>query len=334
MKKTAPLSTPTSSSSRARVVGRDLARRARGSAPGARPRRSGPRRRRARARSCVTRPAPPRRPARRRSRAPRRPRRRARRAASLRGRSAGSSRRRTRPGSSSSGRRAGRPGATRVRSGPGSSERMRHAPQRTSPSSSTGLRSSQRRSCSRTACTPPPRSTRFEPTGESSSSASAGGSVRALLERAQDVLRARPDGCCSSSGRISSRISPRTVSGSTSRRGTRSSRSRQYASVSSRQSGSSGRTTPSSRRGLMPLRLPARHEAVEDRLDLVVGRVAGRAQPVGRAGRSGSRAARPRSRRARRSRRPRRRAPRAQKRASSSDSSPRRQWFTCSAETR
>ena len=42
---------------------------------------------------------------------------------------------------------------------------MRHPPQTTGRSRSRGPDSSQSRSCSRTACTPPPRSTRFEPTG-------------------------------------------------------------------------------------------------------------------------------------------------------------------------
>ena len=70
--------------------------------------------------------------------------------------------------------------------------------------------------------------------------------------------------------------------------------SRQYASVSSRQTASSGRTTPSARRGADPARRAARDDAVEDRLDLVRGGVAGRAQPAaGRRRRSAGRAARP-----------------------------------------
>ena len=60
----------------------------------------------------------------------------------------------------------------------------------------------------------------------------------------------------SSSGRISSRISPRAVSGFDESSRNASPRSRQNASVSSRQSGSSGRTTPSSRRGLIPFVVP------------------------------------------------------------------------------
>ena len=130
---------------------------------------------------------------------------------------------------------------------PGSSDRMRQPPQSTSPRSSTGPRSSQSRSCSRTAWTPPPRSIRREAAGESSSSASAGGIVRRvsserrmfsraagwmLLEQRQDLAADQP---ARRAGvrRVDAEATPR---------------SRQNASVSSRQSGSSGRTTPSSRR--------------------------------------------------------------------------------------
>src|SRR5207302_3767594 len=52
---------------------------------------------------------------------------------------------------------------------PASSDSIVHGPQRTGPSSSTGASSSQRRSYSRTASTPPPRSRRFEPTRDSRS---------------------------------------------------------------------------------------------------------------------------------------------------------------------
>jgi hypothetical protein len=60
----------------------------------------------------------------------------------------------------------------------------------------------------------------------------------------------------SRSGRISSRMRPRFVSRF--ERSTRKARStaRQYASVSSRQTSSSGRTTPSSRRGLIAFVVP------------------------------------------------------------------------------
>ena len=210
---------------------------------------------------------------------------------------------------------------------------MRHGPQRTSPSSATGERSSQRRSYSRTACTPPPRSTRFEPTGDASSSASAGGSV-SRSSSARRRFSSAAGWMRRSSGRISSRIRPRTVS-----RFDESSRNgeavvaRSSARVSSRQTQSSGRTTPSSRFALMPFGVAARHEPVEDRLDLV-GRACGRWRGGGpsrsRSGsaRSSSSVVPPRAvddLGAERSR---------QKRASSSDSSPRRPWFTCSAETR
>ena len=146
------------------------------------------------------------------------------------------------------------------------------------------------------------------PTGDASSSASAGGSVsrrssaRRMFASAAGWRRRR-------SGRISSRIRPRFVSallesiaerqpcglGSTS-------------TVSSRQTASSGRTTPSARRGADPGRAAARDEPVEDRLDLVRGRVPGRAQPVGGRPSSAARGARPRSGPRRRARRPRRRA--------------------------
>ena len=113
----------------------------------------------------------------------------------------------------------------------------------------------------------------------SSSSASAGGIVRRVsserrrFSRAAGWIRSR-------SGRISFRISPLVVSGLDESTRNSTPRSRQNASVSSRQSGSSGRTTPSSRRALIPFVVPARHEAVEDRLDLVARRVPRGAQPV------------------------------------------------------
>ena len=58
------------------------------------------------------------------------------------------------------------------------------------------------------------------------------------------------------SGRISSRTRPRFVPAFDESTRNASPWSRQYASVSSRQTVSSGRTTPSSRRGLMPFVLP------------------------------------------------------------------------------
>ena len=65
---------------------------------------------------------------------------------------------------------------------------MRHSPQRISPSSSTGPCSSQRRSYSRTAWTPPPRSTRFEPAGEREQLGERRRQRLARVERAEDVL--------------------------------------------------------------------------------------------------------------------------------------------------
>ena len=154
------------------------------------------------------------------------------------------------------------------------------------------------------------------------------------LERAQDVLARGRDGsarAAAGSRRGSGRASCPAFDESTRNA---SPRSRQKASVSSRQSGSSGRTTPSSRRGLIPFVFPLVDEPVEDRLDLVARGVAGRAQPVRALARSGASrsSASPTPARVERAR-PRRRAPRAQKRASSSDSAPRRPWSTCSAET-
>ena len=81
---------------------------------------------------------------------------------------------------------------------------------------------------------------------------------------------------------------------------------------------------------LDPAGLAARHQTVDDGLDLVGGRVAGGAQPVGRErvaelaqlglrrGGGASTTSAPRM---------------AQNLASSSDSAPRSPWFTCSAET-
>ena len=93
--------------------------------------------------------------------------------------------------------------------------------------------------------------------------------------------RARPDGFARAAARSRGESGRAWCRRSTSRRGSSTPRSRQKASVSSRQSGSSGRTTPSSRRGLIPVVVPARREPVEDRLDLVARRVAGGAQRAG-----------------------------------------------------
>src|SRR6266542_4922411 len=68
---------------------------------------------------------------------------------------------------------------------PFSSAEMRHGPQRTSPSSLRGVRSIQMVSYSRTAVRPPPRSTRAEPTGASSSAERSGGAVSSCARRAR-----------------------------------------------------------------------------------------------------------------------------------------------------
>ena len=86
--------------------------------------------------------------------------------------------------------------------------------------------------------------------------------------------------------------------------------SRQYASVSSRQTAAADGRRRRSRRGAIPVALPRDDEPVEDRLDLVGGGVPGRAQAVARNGvalLAQLRLGQPARRRARR---PRRRAPR------------------------
>ena len=176
---------------------------------------------------------------------------------------------------------------------PSSGEVMRHAPQRTSPSRSTGPRSSHRRSYSRTACTPPPRSTRFEPAGDASSSASAGGSVALRVEGAQDVLvgggmelpEQRQDLVADQAalrvrvGRVDAELEPLA------------------AAVRL------GLVPPDGQQrmddAVLPPRLDpgggaARGEPVDDRLDLVRGGVAGRAQDGRARASSAGRAARPR----------------------------------------
>ena len=85
---------------------------------------------------------------------------------------------------------------------------------------------------------------------------------------------------------------------------------------------------------LDPLRVAARDEPVEDRLDLVARGVPGRAEAARAPARSGGRAARPPSARRRRRARPRRRAPRRRSARRASDSAPRRPWSTWSAEAR
>jgi hypothetical protein len=101
----------------------------------------------------------------------------------------------------------------------------------------------------------------------------------ARVERAEEVL-VRSRWRRRSSGRISSRIRPRFVSRLVeSVRNARPRRGR-YASVSSRQSGRERMDDTVVVAGLDPGRRPARDEAVEDRLDLVRGGVAGRTELV------------------------------------------------------
>jgi hypothetical protein len=135
---------------------------------------------------------------------------------------------------------------------PGSFEAMRHSPQRTSPSSETGVVSSQTRSYSRTAVRPAPRSSRRDPAVDASNSSSAEGSPAASRSRLRSAA-----GCSSRRrGRISFLISPRFVSLLDSSFRNSSPSTRQYSSVSARQTVRSGRTTPSSRRGLIPFATP------------------------------------------------------------------------------
>ena len=209
------------------------------------------------------------------SQAPRRPRGRRRRRRPRRQRPGLAPPRRLRPRrdpAPSSGDPRGRPGSAYARRGPAGRSRGARGRAR-SPSS----RSS---SYSRTARMPSPRSADFVPAVEARRSTSVRSSARgtgALVER-QEVL-VRPGCRRRRSGRISSRTRPRFVPAfdeSTER----SPWSRQYASVSSRQTVSSGRTTPSSRRGLMPFVLPDDTSRYRNRLDLVGGGVPGRAQAM------------------------------------------------------
>ena len=101
--------------------------------------------------------------------------------------------------------------------------------------------------------------------------------------------------------------------------------------VSSRQSGEQRPHDAVLAAGLDPLGVPARHEAVEDRLDLVARGMPGRAQRLGALGVADAPQLRPRSRPRLPTRRPRRRAPRHRTAHRPSDSSPRSPWLTCSA---
>ena len=165
-----------------------------------------------------------------------------------RARSAGSWRRRTRPGPSCCGPRAGRRDASRARAGPAASDSIVQ-----SPHSHVARRARPGRARARAARTraPPARRRRGRRASSrpcaASSSASAGADARQLVGEPEQVLGARPGGAAraaAGSRRGSGRAS---CPGSSSRRGTRAARPRQYASVSSPQTASSGRTTPSAR---------------------------------------------------------------------------------------
>ncbi len=133
---------------------------------------------------------------------------------------------------------------------------MRHGPQRTLPSSATGVSSSQTRSYSRTAVRPPPRSTRLEPARAARSSSSFEGRCSARRRRFCSAA-----GCSRrSSGRISPRTRPRFVLG---------------FELSLR-----GAHDAVLALDLDRPRRAARDEAVEHRLDLVGGGVARRAETV------------------------------------------------------
>src|SRR5256714_2016108 len=93
---------------------------------------------------------------------------------------------------------------------PGSSDSIVHRPQRTWPSSETGVDSIQSWSYSRTRTRPLPRSSRLEPAAESRSSASGGG-IRRLSARRERVPPAS-GGRRRRSGRDSSPSRPRLVS--------------------------------------------------------------------------------------------------------------------------
>ena len=154
------------------------------------------------------------------------------------------------------------------------------APHSTSPRARPGRCSSQSRSCSRTACTPPPRSTRLEPPARRAARrapAAASGAPRARA----GCSRARRDGCARAAAGSRRRIRPRTVSAFD-----ESVRQLEPALAAERL----GLLAPDAEQRphdavlaahLDPLRAAARREPVEDRLDLVGQRVAGRAQRVG-----------------------------------------------------
>ena len=220
---------------------------------------------------------------------------------------------------------------------PGSSDSIVQAPQRTAPESATGPCSSHTWSYSRTAWRPAPRSIRCDPSREASNDNRAfsmrlrepslgagaqqirvGGGVQAAEQR-QDLVADQaalrcPDSTCPCGTSSPSR-------GSTPR--SRRARRRAAGGRRRRRGGARSRRV-----------LAARDELVEHGLDLVRGGVASGAEaaalrdPVANLAQRGLLVAAPRSSITS--------APSTsrQKRASSSDSAPRRPWFTCTADTR
>ena len=158
---------------------------------------------------------------------------------------------------------------------------MRQCPQRTSPSSATGVRSSQSRSYSRTACTPPPRSTRFEPTGDESSSASAGGRVsRSSSARSRFASAAGMDAPQQRehllADQAADRVAVRRVFPER-KTCAQAVASRVFAPDAEQRAHDAVLALD-----LDALRVSARHEPVEDRLHLVREGVSGSAEPVRR----------------------------------------------------
>ena len=202
---------------------------------------------------------------------------------------------------------------------------MRHSPQVTSPSSATGLCSTQTSPYSRTTVTPPPRSSRLDPVEDGEQVASwrarsrqpeqvaLGGGVQ-LPEARQDLARGSGRAWC----RVAGVTSELEAFGATVRLGLLAPDRQQRADDAV----FALRLDPRERRARRGGRAPSPPDP----------RPCGRSPASDRSRTSSGCAARPRSSRPAPRRFPRRAL--AQKRASSPDSAPRRPWFTCSAETR
>ena len=186
---------------------------------------------------------------------------------------------------------------------------MRHSPQRISPSSESGPCSSQSRSYSRTAWSPPPRSTRFEPTGD----------VEQLGERRrQRCAGRRAHGGCSRRQRDEARAAAAGSARGSDRASSRDC-SRRHGMRALRFAVRDGLFAPHGQERMHdavvaprrhPGRAAARDEPVEDRLHLVGRGVPGRTEAFACDGVPLRRAGPPRRARARRARRRRPRAPR------------------------